>query len=84
MEKIPSKIYEVYELNPVTGDGVMIGILPERRKDLLRITKESVINWGKILLGDKARSTEIFFIEIRLQKTKNGNFWPHSIGNIKN
>jgi hypothetical protein len=73
------KAYEVYELNPVTGDGVMIGILPERRKDLARTTKESVINWGRVLLGGKAQDAKIYFIEILLQKTKTGTFCPFSV-----
>lgn len=75
------KAYEVYELNPATGDGVMIGILPERRKDLARMTKESVINWGRVLLGGKAEEAEIFFIEIMLQKTNAGTFYPFSVEN---
>jgi hypothetical protein len=72
------KAYEVYELNRATGSGTMIGILPERRKDLNRATRESVMKWGKILLGDKAEGAEIYFVEILLQKTPTGNFWPYS------
>jgi hypothetical protein len=88
MEELPMKAYEVYEQNPVTGNKVMIGILPERRKDLSRATKESVLNWGRVLLGNKAKNTDIFFIEIRLEKTNSGIFWPfsaeNSIGNSVN
>jgi len=29
-----------------------IGVLPERRNEPLRITKESIINWGRMILGD--------------------------------
>jgi hypothetical protein len=57
----------------------MIGILPERRKDLARTTRESVINWGRVLLGGKAQDAEIYFIEILLQKTKTGTFCPFSV-----
>jgi hypothetical protein len=84
MEEIPMKAYEVYELNPETGEEEMIGILPERRRDLSRTTKESVLNWGKILLGDKAGSVHIYFIEVSLQKTNEGVFWPFSEEVIKN
>ena len=72
------KAYEVYELNQATGSGTMIGILPERRKDLNRATRESVINWGRLLLGEKAEAADIYFVEILLQKTPTGNFWAYS------
>jgi hypothetical protein len=78
MEETNMRAYEVYELDPATGSGTMIGILPERRKDLNRATRESVINWGRVLLGDKAQNAEVYFVEIILQKTTTGNFWPFS------
>jgi hypothetical protein len=78
MEEPIMKAYEVYELNPATGNGTMIGILPERRKDLNRTTRESVLNWGRVLLGDKAQNAEIYFVEIILQKTTTGTFFPFS------
>ena len=78
MEDAIMKAYEVYELNPATGKGAMIGILPERRKDIHRATRESVINWGRTLLGNKAQDAQIYFVEILLQKTPNGNFWPYA------
>ena len=77
-EEFPMKVYEVYELNQTTRDGVMIGILPERRKDHSRTTAESVLNWGRVLLGERAKNTDIFFVEISLHKTKTGNFFPFS------
>ena len=39
--------YELYWLNP-TGEYQIIGVLPERRKNPMRITKDSVMNWGKM------------------------------------
>jgi hypothetical protein len=78
MEEMPMKMYEVYELNRTTGYGTMIGILPERRRDRNRTTRESVLNWGRVLLGDKAEEAEIYFVEIILQKTNTGTFWPFS------
>jgi hypothetical protein len=38
-----------------------IGMLPERRKDPKRITKESVLNWGRMILGDNTDGKKIFF-----------------------
>jgi hypothetical protein len=42
----------------------LIGILPERRKDPLRITQESIMNWGKMIAGDDVDVNNIFFIKI--------------------
>jgi len=43
--------YEFY-----VDDGIeefhLLGILPERRKDSLRISYESIMNWGKLIVGD--------------------------------
>ncbi len=38
--------YELYLYDEIRGYN-LIGILPERRKDPKRITKESVIKWGE-------------------------------------
>jgi hypothetical protein len=78
MKENKIRAYEVYEHNPAKGSGTMIGILPERRKDINRATPESVINWGRALLGDHERDAEIYFVEIILQKTKTGTFWSSS------
>jgi len=42
-----------------------IGVLPERRKNPERITDESLANWGRIVLGDKAGANlnNIYFIK---------------------
>lgn len=84
MNEFPEKVYEVYEENPGTGDKVLIGILPERRKNPSRTTKESVLNWGRLLMGDKAKTSDISFIEISLQKTKTGIFWSATENSVKN
>ncbi len=54
-------VYEVYFFNPI-GGYERIGVLPERRKNPLRVTRESILNWGKMLLGDdNVVSKDIFF-----------------------
>jgi len=53
-------VYEFYCLNP-RGDYQIIGVLPERRKDTMRITKDSVTNWGRMILGDGVDRKNIFF-----------------------
>ena len=43
-----------------------IGILPERREDPLRITQESVMNWGKMVAGDDVDVNNFYFIQIEI------------------
>ena len=38
-----------------------IGILPERRKNSERITADSIMRWGKIILGENAALTNLVF-----------------------
>jgi hypothetical protein len=46
----------------------LIGILPERRKDLQRITSESIMNWVKKLLGNDWVMDRIVFVEVTIDK----------------
>jgi hypothetical protein len=57
--------YELYLYDEIRGYN-LIGILPERRKDPKRITKESVIKWGRMLLGDSANDENIFFKHVKI------------------
>jgi hypothetical protein len=57
--------YELYLYNELKGYE-LIGILPERRKDPKRITKESVLKWGRMLLGDGTDDKNIFFKQIKI------------------
>jgi len=52
--------YELYTFNKKNGYE-FIGVLPERRMNPARIAKNSVINWGKTLLGDNVDSKNMFF-----------------------
>jgi hypothetical protein len=58
-------VYELYALFKTKGYE-LIGVLPERRKNLARITNDSVMNWGKMLLGDDVDSKDIFFKPVRI------------------
>jgi hypothetical protein len=51
--------YEFYWLDEGKGYE-LLGVLPERRKNPARITKNSVMNWGKMVLGDDVDSKNIF------------------------
>ena len=41
-----------------------IGVLPERRKNPERITDESIINWGRKILGTNGDTKNIYFIKV--------------------
>ena len=57
--------YELYALKKKKGYE-LIGALPERRKNQMRITNESVIRWGRMLLDDHVDTKEIFFKPVRI------------------
>ena len=40
-----------------------LGILPERRNDPLRITQESIMKWGKSVVGDGVDVNKIYFVQ---------------------
>jgi hypothetical protein len=52
--------YEIYSYDDIKGYE-LIGILPERRKDPKRITKESVLKWGEMLLNGREEGKGITF-----------------------
>jgi hypothetical protein len=58
-------VYELYAFNETKGYE-LIGVLPERRKNPVRITKNSVLNWVKMLSGDDVDSKDIFFKPVRI------------------
>ncbi len=57
--------YEFY-LRSEGGD-VLIGVLPERRKDPKRITPESIMNWGRILIDSAGiDANSIYFVQVEV------------------
>ncbi len=66
--------YEVYWVDS-DGEHQIIGVLPERRKNPMRITKESVLNWGIMLLGNGVESKNIFFKQITIDSLADRIFW---------
>jgi len=50
-----------------TGAEQLIGILPERRRDSKRVSRQSIMNWIAKILPDysNAASNEIYFIRVR-------------------
>ena len=66
--------YEFYLPDPKGGYQI-IGILPERRKDPMRITRESVMNWGKMLLDNDEDSKNIFFRRVTIDSLADRILW---------
>lgn len=60
--------YEFYCRDAIEGLH-LIGILPERRKNPERITEESIMNWGKMILGKNADLSNLFFAQVRITNT---------------
>jgi hypothetical protein len=57
--------YEFYCRNK--NEGVyFIGVLPERRENPERITKESIMNWGTIVINNNPGVKEIFFTQVAI------------------
>ncbi len=67
-------VYELYTFHKKKGYE-LIGVLPERRKNRTRITKESVIRWGRMLLGDDLDSQDIFFKPVAIESLADGILW---------
>ena len=59
--------YELFSFDEKNGCE-FIGILPERRKDPKRITKESVVNWGRMVLGSRSEGKKIFFNRVAMEE----------------
>jgi hypothetical protein len=55
--------YEFYWLDK-TEEARFIGILPEKRENLFRITRESALNLGRKVIGVDSKVANIYFIQI--------------------
>ena len=59
------RAYEFY-WEDKEGKEHFLGILPERRKNPGRITEESILNWGRVILGEWIKFNKIGFNVIEL------------------
>ena len=57
------KVYEFY-WDDEKGVSHLMGILPERRNNPKRVTKKSIMNWVKTVLGDNGVTKNIYFITV--------------------
>ncbi len=62
--------YEFY-LNDDIKKFHLLGILYERRKNAVRITYQSIRNWGKLIVGHHVDINNIYFIEIEVREGLN-------------
>jgi hypothetical protein len=46
----------------------LLGILYERRKDPIRISYKSIMNWGKLIVGHYVDINDMYFIEREVQE----------------
>jgi len=66
MEKITA--HEFYR-RLGNGRDHFVGTLPDRRKDLARISEDSILNWARLLFGNMAEeefNRDIYFVEVRI------------------
>jgi len=52
------------------GKAHFIWILPEKRKNKERITKESILNWGRKIIVDNEEAKDIFFIQVEIDEAQ--------------
>ncbi len=57
--------YELYRFDK-TAKAHFIGILKERRENLLRITQESVLNLGRKVIDNNEDVADIYFIQVEV------------------
>ncbi len=57
--------YEFYWLDDAEK-AHFIGILPERRKKPERITEESILNWGKMAIGENTEVKEMYYVKVEI------------------
>jgi hypothetical protein len=69
--------YELFSYDERNGYE-FIGILPERRKDPKRITKKSVVNWGRMVLGRHSVRKKILFNRVTIEDVTGRTFEGNS------
>ena len=44
----------------------LIGMLPERRRNKRRVTRKSIMRWGKLAAGSNVDPNSIYYVELNL------------------
>ena len=68
-------VYEFYRSDPVKGEE-LLGVLPERRNDPSRITRESVMGWAVKVFGQSVSIKDIYFIPVKINTYTGNNLGP--------
>ncbi len=61
--------YEFYRRVPLGEEDRLIGVLPERRRKPERITRDSIMNWAKMLvitMPEDEFHRNVYFLEIEI------------------
>jgi len=67
--------YEFYWRDGAEGYH-LIGILPERRRIPERITRESIMDWGRIILGESLDQSNLSFVQVAIHENTGRIFYP--------
>jgi len=67
--------YEFYWRDSTEGY-YLLGILPERRRVPERITRESIMNWGRMILGDTLDLSNLSFVQVAIDENTDRIFYP--------
>ena len=65
--------YEFYWVDKKSEDH-FFAILPERRKSPERITEESIMKWGRMVLGDVRKTPNFYFIQVEVPENSKKRF----------
>jgi len=60
--------YEFYWRDAGTGYHQLVGIIPERRRNPERVDRESILNLGKLIIGEDIDAKNISFITVTIDK----------------
>jgi hypothetical protein len=56
--------YEFYS-NAGKDEADLIGILPERRKNPLRMTRKIIMKWGRLAAGSYVDPKSIYYVRVK-------------------
>ena len=57
--------YEFY-FNDGCEEDSLIGILPERRENKRRVTRKSIMKWGRMAAGSNVNPNSIYYVKLDL------------------
>jgi hypothetical protein len=57
--------YELYYCDKAS-EYHFVGVLQEKRRNPIRITRESVMKWGKMILTEDTDIKDLYFIQVEL------------------